>query len=380
MSNKISKRTIERIIETARIEEVVGDYVELKKNGVRYVGLCPFHEDRHVGNFVVYPPRGVYRCFACDARGDAVDFVMRHLKVDFMDAIRIIGKKYSIDTDGQDVAVSIPQRPKPAPLPVLSIPEWMMNHTRHTENDNLVRWVRSLPWDSAQRSRLPKVMDEYHVGHSKTGHTMWWLIDETKTVRTAKMMMYKEDGHRDATGRHSVVWVHSLLFRQKYDGMTEDQWEVQNCLFGLHLLDDYPHAEVHIVESEKTAVVMAIAYGNNYTTLWMACGGKTNLTREKLAPLMRRKRRIVLHPDHDGIEEWQNIAKGLNYDLLTVNAKAVSEGWWKPEDGEKADMADVLVRMMHEKDERVKPVGDLMQRTGVKILVDNLKLEECEND
>ena len=53
---KIVKSIIEKILETAKIEEVVADFIDLKKKGVRYLGFCPFHDDRHVGSFVVYPP------------------------------------------------------------------------------------------------------------------------------------------------------------------------------------------------------------------------------------------------------------------------------------------------------------------------------------
>lgn len=369
MAKKISKRTIERILECAKIEEVVGDYVDLTKKGVRYLGLCPFHEDRHQGNFVVYPPKGVYRCFACDARGDSVDFLMRHLKVDFMEAVRVLGKKYNIETDGMPVNVTLPPpRPKPEPLPMLSLPMEMVTAREDTTGDVLCWWMGSLPWDGAQRARVPKVLSEYHVGYSpKHGMTIFWQIDDRERVRTGKMMRYKTDGHRDTSGGNRVNWIHSYIFHERYGGLSESLYEVRQCLFGLHLLDKYPNAEVHIVESEKTALIMAIAYGNNYKTVWMACGGKQNLTRERLAVLMSNGRRIVLHPDHDGIEEWKEIRKGLKYDRVTVDVNIVSEPCWKPEDGEKADMADVIVRMLKENaGDRIEPV---------QILIDNLKLE-----
>jgi hypothetical protein len=149
--------------------------------------------------------------------------------------------------------------------------------------------------------------------------------------------------------------------------MEEGKCEVKTCLFGLHLLDKYPNAEVHIVESEKTAVTMAVAHGNNYKTVWMACGGKDNIKRERLEPIIKRKRTIILHPDHDGIEMWREAKKALKYDHVSVDAKAVSPPCWKPEDGEKADMADVIVRMLKERaGDRIEPV---------QILIDNLKLE-----
>ena len=57
----IDRIIIDRILETAKIEEVVGDFIDLKKKGVRYLGLCPFHQDRHIGSFVVYPKGNCYK-------------------------------------------------------------------------------------------------------------------------------------------------------------------------------------------------------------------------------------------------------------------------------------------------------------------------------
>jgi hypothetical protein len=126
-----------------------------------------------------------------------------------------------------------------------------------------------------------------------------------------------------------------------------DKQEAVHTLFGMHLLDKYPNAEVRIVESEKTAVLMGIAYGNHYTQVWMACGGLENLTKERLAPIIKEGRRIVLYPDRDGVKAWEKKAHDLGYAKITVDARPVTE-WWKPCDGEKADIADVVVRSIIE--------------------------------
>jgi hypothetical protein len=101
------------------------------------------------------------------------------------------------------------------------------------------------------------------------------------------------------------------------------------------------------VESEKTAVLMAIAYGNHAKQVWMACGGLQNISREKLAPIMKEGRRIVLYPDRDGVEAWEKKARELDYLNIAVDARPVTD-WWKPCDGKKADIADVVVRSIIE--------------------------------
>ena len=69
--------TIQRIKDAADIVDVVGSYVELHRKGQNWLGLCPFHNDKHLGSFVVSRNKKSYRCFSCDAHGDAIDFVMK---------------------------------------------------------------------------------------------------------------------------------------------------------------------------------------------------------------------------------------------------------------------------------------------------------------
>ena len=73
----ISKNTVDLIIETARVEEVVGDFVTLKKRGANLLGLCPFHNEK-TPSFNVSPTKGIYKCFGCGKAGNAVGFIMEH--------------------------------------------------------------------------------------------------------------------------------------------------------------------------------------------------------------------------------------------------------------------------------------------------------------
>ncbi len=91
----ISKQTIDEIILSSKIEEVVGDFVSLKKRGQNWVGLCPFHDDRNPSMYVS-PRLGIYKCFVCDAGGNAVKFLMEHEKISYPEALRFLAKKYGI--------------------------------------------------------------------------------------------------------------------------------------------------------------------------------------------------------------------------------------------------------------------------------------------
>ena len=348
---KIDKITIERILKAAKIEDVVGEFVKLKKKGVRYLGLCPFHDDRHIGSFVVYPKGKCYKCFKCGAKGGVVDFLMEHAHLSYPDAIRWLGKKYSIETDMEDFNYTPPPpRPAPPPLQPLRLPIGMVERTEHLDSDLLAAWIKTdINWDYIQRKRISEVLNDYHVGHGKNGHTIFWQIDELGEVRTGKMMKYKSDGHRDREASWNFDFIHSALFRdQRLTQWNEDKQEAQLTFFGMHLLNRYPNATVNIVESEKTALLMAIAYGNHATQVWMACGGLEMLSRERLAPIVSQGRQIVLFPDRDGIDKWKAKARQLDYPRLMIDCVPVQK-WWKPEDGEKADIADVVVRILNER-------------------------------
>lgn len=92
----ILPESIEKVIETARIDEVVGDFVVLKKRGANYTGLCPFHNEK-TPSFSVNVAKGIYKCFGCGAGGDSLKFVIEHEKLSFPDAIRYLAKKYNIE-------------------------------------------------------------------------------------------------------------------------------------------------------------------------------------------------------------------------------------------------------------------------------------------
>lgn len=98
----IPKETIETILETARIDEVVGDYVSLKKRGANYIGLCPFHNEK-TPSFTVSPAKGIYKCFGCGAAGNAVNFVMEHDHISYPEALRYLAKKYNITIEEENV-------------------------------------------------------------------------------------------------------------------------------------------------------------------------------------------------------------------------------------------------------------------------------------
>lgn len=92
----IDQATIDRILDAAQIYDVVSDFVTLRKRGVNYVGLCPFHDDK-TPSFYVSPAKGLCKCFACGKGGNAVHFIMEHEQLSYPDALRFLAKKYGIE-------------------------------------------------------------------------------------------------------------------------------------------------------------------------------------------------------------------------------------------------------------------------------------------
>lgn len=92
----IKRDVIEDILNTARIEEVVGDFVRLNKRGANHVGLCPFHDEK-TPSFSVNAAKGIFKCFGCGVGGDAVGFVMKHENYSYGEALRYLAKKYNIE-------------------------------------------------------------------------------------------------------------------------------------------------------------------------------------------------------------------------------------------------------------------------------------------
>jgi len=92
----IPKDTVDKIIETARVEDVVGDFITLKKRGANLLGLCPFHGEKSP-SFTVSPAKGIYKCFGCGKAGNSVNFIMEHESLSYPEALRYLAAKYSIE-------------------------------------------------------------------------------------------------------------------------------------------------------------------------------------------------------------------------------------------------------------------------------------------
>ena len=381
---KISEDVIRAVTDAAKIEDVVSDFVTLRKAGVNMTGLCPFHDDQHDGNFIVRPSSiseknhgNTYRCFVCDAKGGPVQFLMNAEHMTFPDAIRYLGRKYCIEVDNVPLNwTPPPPKPVPPPLPPLEIPRVWVKRTIDIATWGEVtfrNWYMSLPWNMEQLATAHDTLWQYCVGGWRDGRVVFWMIDVDGMPRAAKLMKYLDNGHRDKQAHPGWIYNQDGC-RQR---LNPDEHTILKPLFGSHLLKRYPNAAVNIVESEKTALVMANYYGIPERQLWLACGGLKHMTLEAMQPLIDQGRKVWLWPDKDGREAWQEVADKLGSENVHVYTKFF-DTCWIPEDGDKADAADIAIRMMRNPD--FKPREIQQEEKHEPVLVGDIITEIWHSD
>ena len=91
----INKTTIDKVLDSAQIVDVVSDFVALKRRGANYIACCPFHHEK-TPSFSVSPSKGIYKCFGCGKAGNSINFVMEHEQLSYVDAVKYLGKKYGL--------------------------------------------------------------------------------------------------------------------------------------------------------------------------------------------------------------------------------------------------------------------------------------------
>lgn len=116
----ISKTTITRILDSAQIVDVISDFVSLRRRGANYIACCPFHNEK-TPSFSVSPSKGIYKCFGCGKAGNAVNFIMEHEHLSYVDALKFLGRKFGIEVEEREESEEeVQQRLKSESLLVVS--------------------------------------------------------------------------------------------------------------------------------------------------------------------------------------------------------------------------------------------------------------------
>lgn len=216
---------------------------------------------------------------------------------------------------------------------------------------------------------IKRVWDEYAVGATKAKDVIYWQIDTKGKVRAGKIMRYNpETGHKIKIGFGYVDWVHSRL---KSKGFLPESFNLVQCLFGEHLLKKNPDKGVALVEAEKTALIGSALFPQY---VWLATGGKTQLSPEKMRVLVGR--RVVAFPDVDGFHEWKSKADELSGFGINISVSDILERNATPEERQgKIDIADWMLAQLESTSATRTTLERLIQKNPcIGILIDKLEL------
>lgn len=206
---------------------------------------------------------------------------------------------------GQTQAAKLP--PPPPPRPFLPL-RWEYVERSHSPRSIFWQWFSQVfaPLKGVSQDVVSHLFGEYRIGATREGHVIFWQIDRRQRVHGGHIMSYTADGHRNGY----QGWTHIPLI---HSGLLPLDYQLQQCLFGEHLLAKYPERTVCLVESEKTALVMAALQPRH---LWLATSGSGGLNAEKMAPL--RGCRLVVFPDSGCYQKWKTrleAVKGLDFSI-----------------------------------------------------------------
>ena len=217
-------------------------------------------------------------------------------------------------------------KPKTELLELVEIPRpYFENSQKNIEQNSFVKFLLS----RYDREEVIAIAERYALGNFE-GFTVYWRIDQQGRINTGHCLKYDPTtGKRiKGDGVYAQDWMHSILKRR---GVLPDDFDYRRNYFGDHLLTN-DSTPVAIVEAEKTAVIASLELPEYQ---WLACGGKSHLSVEKLQRYAHR--RVILFPDADGFEKWSEIAaqaqaNGLNVivsDLLEMELTEAqkSDGW-----------------------------------------------------
>ena len=274
---------------------------------------CWYHDDKHP-SMHVNKKKNIYKCFVCGKGGDVIRLVQDYDNKTFVEAcewlvnefhVVLINDKSSAPSCSPTLSSRLSEahgeisKDSTRPLDCARGDKGKVEMTFVPLSPSLV--TRSLSLNSQfcksavsagylTEPQLRHAAERYRLGCSKEGGVIFWEIDDQQRVHTGKIMYYQPDCHRDKG--HNPTWVHSLM-KDKLPA----NYELQHCLFGLHLLtSDISHqtSSVAIVESEKTAIILSEKFPD---FIWLSCGGLQMFKPELLAPLVNHK--VVIFPDTD---------------------------------------------------------------------------------
>ena len=309
----IPQETVQQIIDTARIEEVVSDFVTLKRRGANYVACCPFHNEK-TPSFYVSPAKGIYKCFGCGKAGSAVGFVMEHEHCSYVEALRYIARKYRIEiVEEEESAEEIMRRQRSESLLLVSefAQKFFTEQLHKGEGLDLgYAYFRS-------RDLEDSTIEQFGLGWAPSGQTT--LVDAARDagykdeyLLGAGLAVQREDGSLADKFRERVMFpIHSVSGRViAFSGRTlrsdnpakyvnspdTDIYKKSNILFGIWFAkSEIARQDACIIVEGNVDLVMLHQLG--IRNVVAPCG--TSLTVQQIRLIRKFTSNIILMNDGD---------------------------------------------------------------------------------
>lgn len=330
----IPRPTIDKIFAAAKIEEVVSDHVSLKRRGANLIGLCPFHSER-TGSFTVSPAKGIFKCFGCGESGNAVGFVMKIENCSYVEALRILAKKYHIEIEERELTPEEKQQQDDRES-MFAVNEWVN------------KWFQKQLWETEEgravglayfheRGLQDATIKEYGLGFSpdkktalsdaarKAGFVDKYLTNTPLTTNPeiaigTGVCIQKEDGRITDRFRDRVIFpiytpsgktvaFAGRILRKKYDATGKEIpmgkyvnspgsiiYSKTNELYGLHQARKAITQKdlCYLVEGQMDVLSMYQAGIQN-----VVCSGGTALTQAQVRLIKRFTSKITVLYDGD---------------------------------------------------------------------------------
>ena len=335
----IPQETVDRILDAARIDEVVGDFVTLRRRGANLVACCPFHNEK-TPSFYVSPSKGIFKCFGCGKAGSAVGFVMEHEHYTYVEALKYLANKYHIEVQEKEETVEeIAARQRTESLMLVSefAQKFFVNNLLHTdEGRNLgLAYLHSRGLDD-------ETIERFGLGWAPSGRTA--LTDaalaegyKAEYLVEAGLAIQYDDGRVvDRFHERAMFPIHSLAGRviaysgrtlrsdsevAKYVNSPETPIYVKSrALYGIWLAKgDISKADKCLLAEGNVDVVSMHQLG--LRNVVASCG--TSLTEEQIRIIKKFTNNITVMYDGDkaGIHAAQRaigmiLKEGMNVSLV----------------------------------------------------------------
>ena len=312
----ISKETIDEIYSAAQIEEVVADFVPLKRRGQNWVGVCPFHNDKNPSMYVS-PRLGIFNCFVCHTGGNAVNFVMKHEQISYPEALRYLAKKYGINIveDARSEDLTDEEKLKESLLSVNKFAEqYFINQLLNTEEGQTVGLSyfkeRGFTQQTIEKFKLgycPDGWDKFTQEALKNGYQLEHLIMTglTKKSESGKVFDFYRGRvifpiHNDAgkvIGFGGRVLKKDGKDPRKYVNSRENTiYHKSDTLYGIYFAKNAIHKQqnVYLVEGYTDVISMHESGVEN-----VVASSGTSLTQGQIRMITKRTQNITVLYDGD---------------------------------------------------------------------------------